>query len=96
MADRLANIAMDTGAFIQEHDSAEANIVEAATAFLDNDVNHLLETSHAEYQEPQSPRDDATEHDHFETRISAPALGCPRTCTTLYSNKGHQDNSVTL
>ena len=40
MADRLANIAMDTGASIHEHASAEANVVEAATAFLDNYVNH--------------------------------------------------------
>ena len=43
MADRLANIVMDTGASIQEHASAEENIVEAATALLDNDVNHWLE-----------------------------------------------------
>ena len=55
MADRLANIAMDTGGSIQEHCSTEANIFEAATAFLDNDVNHWLETFHAEYQEPQGP-----------------------------------------
>ena len=46
---------MDTGASIQEHDFAEVNVVKAATAFLDNDVNHWLETSHAEYQEPQGP-----------------------------------------
>ena len=52
MADRLSN---DTGASFQEHGSAEANIVKAATTFLDNDVNHWLETSHAEYQEPQGP-----------------------------------------
>ena len=38
MADRLANIAMDTGALFK----SEANTVEAATAFLDNDVNHWL------------------------------------------------------
>ena len=47
MADRLANIAMDTGASIQEHVSAEANVVETATAFLDNDAKHWLETSDA-------------------------------------------------
>ena len=40
MADRLANIAMDTEAYIHEHASAEANVVEVATTFLDNDVNH--------------------------------------------------------
>ena len=55
MADRLANIAMETGASIQDQGSAEANIVEVDTAFLDNDVNHWLETSHAEYQEPKDP-----------------------------------------
>ena len=55
MADRLAHIAMNTKASIQEHASAEANIVEAATAFLDNDLNHWLETSQAEYQELQGP-----------------------------------------
>ena len=54
-ADRLANIAMDIRASIQEHASAEANIVEAATTFLNNDVNHWLETFHAEYHEPQGP-----------------------------------------
>ena len=36
---------MNTGASIQEHAYAEANIVEAATAFFDNDVNHWLEVS---------------------------------------------------
>ena len=40
MEDRLANIAMDTRASIQEHGSAKANIVEAARTYLDNDVNH--------------------------------------------------------
>ena len=55
MADRLASVAMDTGASIQEHGSTETNVVEAATAFLDNDLNHWLETSQAEYQELQGP-----------------------------------------
>ena len=42
MANRLAkHIAMDIGISVQEHASAEASIV-AATAFLDNDVNHWL------------------------------------------------------
>ena len=55
MADRLANIALNTGASIREHGSAEATIVEATTAFLDNDVNHWPKTSQDEYQEPQGP-----------------------------------------
>ena len=55
MADRLANIAMDTEASIQEYSSAKANVAEAVTAFLDNNVNYWLETSHAKYQEPQGP-----------------------------------------
>ena len=42
MVDRLVSVAMDIGASIQEHGSAETNIVEADTAFLDNDVNHNL------------------------------------------------------
>ena len=54
-ADRLANIAMDTGAYMYEQSAAEANIVEAATAFLDNDVDHWLETSYVKNQEPQGP-----------------------------------------
>ena len=55
MADRLANIAVDTEASIQEYSSAKANVAEAVTAFLDNNVNYWLETSHAKYQEPQGP-----------------------------------------
>ena len=55
MADRLANIDMDIGASIQDYASEEANIVEATTTFLNNDVNHWLETSHADYQELQEP-----------------------------------------
>ena len=51
MANRIANIAMNTRASIQK---AEANIVEA-TAFIDNDVNHWLETSQIEYQETHEP-----------------------------------------
>ena len=57
MADRLANIAMDTEASIQEYSSAKANVAEAVTAFLDNNVNYWLETSHAKYQGPvMTPR----------------------------------------
>ena len=52
MVDRIANIAMDTNASIQEHGSSEANVVEAATAFLDNDVNYWLETS---IKDPKDP-----------------------------------------
>ena len=55
MADRLEDIAMDTKSSIQEHASAEANIVEAATAFLGNDVNHWLETSHIEHIDIPGP-----------------------------------------
>ena len=36
----LKRNAMDIEAYIYEHASAEANIVEVAAAFLDNDVNH--------------------------------------------------------
>ena len=57
MADRLANIAINTGASIQEHVSAEANIMEAATASLDNDINHCLETSHAKIKDLKDPKD---------------------------------------
>ena len=53
MTNRLANIAMDAGAFIQEHASAEVTIVAAATAFLDNEVDHWPEVSQTEYHEPQ-------------------------------------------
>ena len=51
MANRIANIALNTRASIQK---AEANIVEA-TAFIDNIVNHSLETSQIEYRETQEP-----------------------------------------
>ena len=55
MADRLADIAMNTKASIQEHASAEANIVEAATAFLGNDVNHWLKTYKLNTKNPKDP-----------------------------------------
>ena len=55
MADRLENIAIATGASIQEHASAEADVVKKATEFLDNDVYHWLEASQADNQEPQGP-----------------------------------------
>ena len=78
MADWLANIAMDTGASIQEHAFAEANVVEEATAFLDNDVNHWPKASHAEYQEPQGPV--MTPRNMIISRQES--LGCTRACTT--------------
>ena len=55
MADRLANIAMDTRASIQVHASSDHVVVKAATAFLDNDVNHWLETSHIEHIDIPGP-----------------------------------------
>ena len=55
MADRLANIAMDTRASIQVHASSDHVVVKAATAFLDNDVNHWLETSHTEHIDIPGP-----------------------------------------
>ena len=77
MANQLANIAMNTEASIQVLSSAEADVVKEATTFLDNDVNHWLEASQAEYHETQrSARDDATKPDHLETILCATALGC--------------------
>ena len=55
MADRMANIAMDTEASIQVHASTEAGVVKEAAAFLDNDVNHWLEASQAEHHKPHGP-----------------------------------------
>lgn len=48
MADRLANIAMDTGASIQAHAISHPDLVQEASDFLDSDVNHWLETTQAE------------------------------------------------
>ena len=55
MADRLANIAMDTGASVQAHAPYNPGLVQEATSFLDSDVNHWLETSQAELQQIQGP-----------------------------------------
>ena len=56
MADRLANIAMDTGASIQVHASSDRSVMKEATTSLDNDVKHWLEASHAEHNAAlQSP-----------------------------------------
>ena len=55
MADRLANIAMDTKDSIQAYASGGSRAVLETTAFLDNDVNHWLEASHAELQDLQGP-----------------------------------------
>ena len=55
MADRLANIAMDTTDLIQIDSSTEYSVALEATSFLDNDVNHWLEASQAENHEPQGP-----------------------------------------
>ena len=50
MADRLANIAMDTGSSIQTHAISNPVLVQEASHFLDADVNHWLETSQADHQ----------------------------------------------
>ena len=50
MADRLANIAMDTGSSIQTHAISNPGLVQEASNFLDTDVNHWLETSQADHQ----------------------------------------------
>ena len=55
MADRLANIAMDTGASVQAHASSNPVLVQENTTFLDSDVNHWLETSQAEQYVIQGP-----------------------------------------
>ena len=55
MADRLANIAMDTGASVQAHASSNPGLIQEATTFLDSDVNHWLETFQAKQHELQGP-----------------------------------------
>ncbi|CAI5737102.1 unnamed protein product [Peronospora destructor] len=55
MADRLAKIAMDTGASIQVQATYARGVITEAAAFLDNDVNHWLEASQAEHYELQGP-----------------------------------------
>ncbi|CAI5704132.1 unnamed protein product [Peronospora farinosa] len=75
MADRMANIAMDTGASIQVHASAGEGIVMEASAFLDHDVNHWMEVSQAEHHESQghamTPRNLIISRQDFARRRSA-------------------------
>ena len=76
MADRLADIAMDTAASIQVDSCTEHRVVLEATTFICNNVNHWLEASQA------GPRVDSEKPNSLTARISAKALGCPRTSTT--------------
>ena len=55
MGDRLANIAMETEASNQEHASSEQGVFTQASAFLNNDVNHWLESSQTAQHELQGP-----------------------------------------
>ena len=55
MADRFTNITMDTKDSIQAYSSGGSRAVLETTAFLDNDVKHWLEASHAELQELKGP-----------------------------------------
>ena len=55
MADRQANIAMNTGASMQAHAPFNPGLVKEATVFFDSDVNHWLETSQAEQERIQGP-----------------------------------------
>ena len=55
MADRLANIAMDTGASIQAHASSNPGLVQEAMSFLDSDVNYWLETCRTDKYVIKSP-----------------------------------------
>ena len=54
-ADRVANIAMDTCASVQVHPPSDRSIVTEIAAFLDNDVNHWLETSMDEHSDLSGP-----------------------------------------
>ena len=47
MEDRLANVAMETGASVQAQATSNPGLVQEATSFLDSDVYHWLETSRA-------------------------------------------------
>ena len=60
MADRLANIATDTCASVQVNGLSYRRVVTETAGFLDNDVNHWLETSQAEQPELQSHAATAT------------------------------------
>ena len=48
MADRVANVAMDTGASVQAKATCNTDMVQVVTGVLDSDVNHWLETSQAD------------------------------------------------
>ena len=53
MADRLANIGMDTGASMQAHAPSKPGLVQEAMVFVDSDVNYWLEIPQAEQQQIQ-------------------------------------------
>ena len=55
MVDRLAYIAMNIGTSLQGHASSDQSVVKEAMTFLDNYVNHWLETSHTEDHVLQGP-----------------------------------------
>ena len=60
MADRVANIAMNTCASAQVHTPSDRSIVADIAAFIDNDVNHWLETSMDEHSDLHGPAMTAT------------------------------------
>ena len=80
MSDRLANIAMDTGDSIQVGASLDQCVIKEATDFLDDDVNHWLEASHADQYvilgPALTPRDQIASRQESARRRSA--VCCPR------------------
>lgn len=56
MADRAANIAMNTCASVQVLTPSDRSVVTELAAFLDNDVNHWLETSTNEQADTVGPK----------------------------------------
>ena len=60
MADRVANIAMDTCTSVQVHTPSDCRIVKDVAAFIDNDVNHWLKTSMDEHPDLRGPAMTAT------------------------------------
>ena len=60
MAHCVANIAMDTCTSVQVHTPSGRSIVTDIAAFIDNDVNHWLETSMDEHSDLRGPARTAT------------------------------------
>ena len=74
MADRLVDIAMNTGYFIQVHALSDHHVVWEATGYTRQRCQPLFESLLRRIKRITGPRANTEEHEHLDPRVCTSAL----------------------